>query len=183
MTIIAAEQPRYRVTCPSGGATPAMTSLNRAERAQRDADTPNEPCEHRFRHTIEVQTNPDGEWVPLHVHRTRQILAAPVGPALVDTPDGPLIKMYGGWSKETAQRPGVQEAFDRNDMAAAEAILGSEDEALLTSDGRDARTRDWCRCDPYPVMEEWVRYERYSPRGREAHGYVCPTCRRLTQSG
>jgi hypothetical protein len=50
----------------------------------------------------------------------------------------------------------------------------------LTEDGRAAHTSGWCQCDDDP---EWVRYERYSVRGREAHGYVCKHCRYLTQTG
>lgn len=127
---------------------------------------------------IEVR-HADG-WVPLHIHRARRILAAPVGPAPINTPDGALIKCHGTWSKETSERA---EAAGAPGTAAWRAVLGPHEEAVLTVDGRLANTKEWCRCVTTWPAEAWVRYERWLQRGREAHGYVCPNCRRLTQAG
>lgn len=53
--------------------------------------------------------------------------------------------------------------------------------ALLTEDGRYAEVSAW---HDGPVGDdEWVRYERYSARGREGHGYVHAVTRRLVQAG
>lgn len=132
-------------------------------------------------HTIEVRT-PDG-WVPLHLHRARQILAAPVGPEPIDTPDGPLIKARGGWSKETAARA---DAASEAGSDAWYAALGPHEYAVLTSDGHGARTDAWHRnelCADRADADRWVRYERYTAEGRVGHGYLCPTCRQVTQTG
>lgn len=125
--------------------------------------------------------------LPTYLVRAAAILAAPVGPTPIDTPDGPLVKQEGTWTAERVARPDVQAAL-RNaeaagDMAALEVALGSHDTATLTGDGRWALTRQWCSCTPGPDAGTWVRYERYTARGREAHGYVCPGCRHLVQSG
>lgn len=138
---------------------------------------------------------PDGTTVcggttePIPAYRlfARKVLAVPVGPTPIDTPDGPLIKCDGVWFAETVARPDVQAALktaeQTGDVNLFESALGPHDTATLTFDGRLAATRNWCGCTPEPDAGAWIRYERYSARGREAHGYVCPTCRRLVQSG
>jgi hypothetical protein len=109
------------------------------------------------------------------------ILAATLGTA-VDTVDGPLIKCRGGWPRETSERANavVDPATDRQGWLAA---LGPHEHATLTSDGRGARTDSWCQCTPVPAIESCVRYERWTTQGRTAHGYLCPTCRHITQTG
>lgn len=64
--------------------------------------------------------------------------------------------------------------------AIAEAI-GPPYGALLTSDARLVDRSDWCRCTN--PADEWVRYEYWTAEGRSAHGFACPVCRRVTQTG
>ena len=55
------------------------------------------------------------------------------------------------------------------------------EQVLLTSDGRYAETHAW---HEGPADDaEWVRYERYSARGMESHGFVHGVSRRLVQTG
>jgi hypothetical protein len=91
-----------------------------------------------------------------HIRRRRRdtILTAPVG-ALIDCPDGPL---------RVAHIVGVPVRL-----------------VILTADGRTARNQ-WCGC-VQREMDRWVRFERWSARGRESHGYLCSTCRAITQTG
>jgi hypothetical protein len=68
------------------------------------------------------------------------------------------------------------------------AALGRPDDAVLTSDGQGVITSGadaWCRhVDGGDVpIGEWVRYERWSEAGVEAHGFVHSACRRLLQTG
>lgn len=119
---------------------------------------------------------------PRHLVLAETILAAPVG-SRVDTFDTPLTKVDGRWSPEAARRADAV-ADPATDPTAWVAALGPHEHATLTADGRQAINIGWCTCDhQYPDGATWVRYERWSGRGQEAHGYVCPTCRRLTQTG
>jgi hypothetical protein len=130
-------------------------------------------------HDIEVRM--DGRWVPQHVARARDILAAPVG-SILETPDGPLTKTIGNWSKE---------AGDRADAAANAATeperwrtaLGPHEDAILTADRGNSRLDSWCTCRPDPDLETWIRYEHWTAVGRVGHGYLCPDCRAITQTG
>jgi len=73
-----------------------------------------------------------------------------------------------------AARRGVPE--DPNDGSPAA-------EAILTADGRGARIGAWCADAGHdPGGERWVYYERWTG-GDVRHGYVCPACRKLTQTG
>ena len=54
-------------------------------------------------------------------------------------------------------------------------------EAVLTGDGRYAERNAWH--DGPADDAEWVRYERYSARGMESHGFVHGVSRRLVQTG
>lgn len=161
---------QYRVTCREY--SQPVATLAKAEAWVTHVETQG-AC--LYLHTIEVEV--DGEWVPLHVHRARQILAAPLNQA-IETPDGPLTKSHGTWSAEASQR-----ADAAGEVASDEwwAALGPHSEATLTGDGRGVVTTGWCTDNP--SADTWVRYERYSDRGREAHGFVCPDCRRLVQTG
>lgn len=163
---------RYRVTCQAL-TTQSLPSLAQVREKLRRIETKGECL---YLHTIEVEVD-GGEWVPLHVYRARQILAAPLN-QVIETPDGPLTKSHGTWSAEASQR-----ADAAGEVASDEwwAELGPHSEATLTGDGRGVVTTGWCTENP--PADTWVRYERYSDRGREAHGFVCPDCRRLVQTG
>lgn len=125
-------------------------------------------------HRIEARTA-SGEWRPAHLALAETILAAKVG-TRIETFDGPLTKYHGGWSKEAGARADAAGEAGSPEWYAA---LGTNETATLTSDGRGAIVEDWCSCGG--VKQE--RYERWSARGREAHGFVCKTCRYLTQTG
>ncbi|PZG12988.1 hypothetical protein C1I95_24580 [Micromonospora craterilacus] len=123
-------------------------------------------------HSIEVR---DGQqWVPLHIAQASRILATSVG-QMVDT----LIKVHGGWSADAAARADATAEPGTDEWRNA---LGPHEDATLTADGRPAATGGWCTC-PAVGDDEWVRYERWSARGREAHGYVHAGCRALVQAG
>lgn len=130
----------------------------------------------REEHRIEAR-NAAGEWVPAHLALAETILAARVG-GRVETFDGPLTKNSGQWSQEATRKASAVAAEGTPEWAAAAREIPHET-AALTSDGRGAITNDWCGCGAVGQ----ARYERWSARGREAHGLVCSKCRRLTQTG
>lgn len=132
-----------------------------------------------FLHTIEVRSGDD--WIPLHIARAQEILAAPLG-TVIDSPDGRLSKAAGSWSKETSERASTA-VGEGADHAAWIAALGPHEDATLTADGRGAHVDSWCTCPTEPPSEAWTRYERWTAQGRAGHGYVCPRCRYLTQTG
>ena len=105
----------------------------------------------------------------------RLLLAAPLR-----TRVGALVVETGGWSRERAA-----EADAAGEPGSPEwwAALGDHEHVTLTSDGRMAARSRWCECEPSPAGQAWVRYEHWTERGRERHGFVCPSCRRLTQTG
>ena len=130
-------------------------------------------------HTVEALV--DGQWVPMHLVRAREILAAPCG-ATLHTADGPLIKSGGVWPKQASERADAVADAGRNPQAWI-AALGAHERAILTGDGREARRDGWCSCLPPPALETWIRYERWIGEGRVGHGFLCPSCRFLTQTG
>ena len=170
--------PTHRIVCADFTLDTTSLSLARTLAARVDAA---KTCAHS--HTIEVRTG--DEWLPLHTALARAILAAPLN-ATVDTFDGQLTKVSGGWSAEAAQR--ADQGADRDtDFAAWKAAIGPHEHALLTSDGRGTG-HSWCTCgtgggtgggtDGGPV-----RYERWTTEGRTAHGFACPSCRMIVQVG
>jgi hypothetical protein len=171
--------PLYRVVCAEY-VSKTMRTQGQAEKWMRRTeagDLIGPGCSNL--HTIEIRPS-DGPWVPLHRYRAARVLAAPVGLTPIELPDGTLIKMHGGWSKETAARAN---SVAEPGSEAWVAELGSHEDATLTGDGLGCRSDVWCRCVPQPGCDVWVRYERYTGEGRVAHEYVCPTCRGLVQSG
>lgn len=115
---------------------------------------------------------------PAHVARALAILATPCR-TRVDTPDGPLIVSLRIDLEET---PAAMLALAAGDVEGFRDALGPAREAMLTSDGRP-RGNSFCQCADAPAASTWFRYERYSARGREAHGYGCTKCRGITQTG
>ncbi|HKS98720.1 MAG TPA: hypothetical protein VJT31_04245 [Rugosimonospora sp.] len=117
---------------------------------------------------------------------TALVLAAPCCDVPIRLPDGPLIKQDGTWSLATCQNPDVRAALDAPDITVEvlDRLLGPHEQATLTADGRFCHSRKgWCICRVKTPLDLCVRYERYTDRGREAHGLICPACRRLVQSG
>lgn len=109
----------------------------------------------------------------LTVELADEILHAPVG-----TDVGDLIVSQAGWSAETASQA---DAKAEPGTPAWYVALGAHEDALLTGDGEDAVTTGWCQDSDDHAGE--VQYERWTAKGRVAHGTVCGTCRRLTQTG
>jgi hypothetical protein len=162
----------HRIVCTDH--TRETTSLAAAQRHRTDVEIAGH-CQ--LLHTIEVFI--DGTWVPLHIARARAIMAAPIG-AAIDSPDGPLVKTSARWSKATGERADAA-ACTAADPETWLAALGPHEHATLTADGHGVRP-GWCSC-PDTRLKTWVRYELWTIQGRTGHGYICPTCRLLTQTG
>ncbi len=77
----------------------------------------------------------------------------------------------------------MRAASDAGDVEALHAALGPYQVATLTDDGRQAVTRGWCSCGRSGNAATWARYERWTEKGLDGHGYVCRNCRYLTQTG
>ncbi|MFI1996739.1 hypothetical protein [Actinoplanes sp. NPDC020271] len=132
----------------------------------------------RLPHIIEVRV--DQQWVALHVVQAREILQASPG-ALMHLADGPLIKTSGG---QPARVAGHARAADTTaEPDAPPGVVNPHENAVLTADGDKAHLDGWCACPHVPALDRWVRYERWTDTGRAGHGYLCPTCRRITQTG
>lgn len=164
----------HRVVCPEH--TYETFSLTQAERHRSDVQQLG-GC--HLPHIIEIRVG--GQWVAQHLVEAQKILQAPPGEVL-DVPDGPLTKTNGCWSQQAADRGGAATAA-ATEPDASPGSLGPHDQAILTADGRVACLDGWCTCHPLPELDAWVRYERWTPAGRASHGYLCPACRRLTQTG
>jgi hypothetical protein len=169
-----AKAPTHRVICADH--THETFSLEQAERHRAGVERLGH-CQ--LPHVIELRV--DGRWVPQHLVRAREILAAPIGTVL-QTPDGPLIKASGGWSKETGDRADAV-ADPATDLGRWRAALGPHEDAILTADRPGGRLDSWCTCRPRPQLESWIRYEHWTTVGRVGHGYLCPVCRAITQTG
>lgn len=130
-------------------------------------------------HTVQVRDGDD--WAPLHEVRARTIMSAPML-TTVDTLDGPMVKVAGSWSVETAER--AEAAVDPAvDPVAWRQAIGPHEQATVTADGQAVQVDDWCTCPIGGTSLGWVRFERWTTAGRVSHGYVCPGCRRITQTG
>lgn len=104
------------------------------------------------------------------------LLAAPLR-----TKVGGLVVFTAGWSRE---RAAAANAAGEPGSPAWFAALGDHEHATLTSDGGAADRSHWCQCPNDDVFaDQWVRYEHWTERGMERHGYVHATCRRLLQVG
>jgi len=95
---------------------------------------------------------------------------------------GGLIIVSAGWSKERGDYADSV-ADSATDPQGWIAALGRHETAVLTSDGQTAARTGWCACTDAAGPGSQVRYEAWSERGCEAHGFVCAGCRKLTQTG
>jgi hypothetical protein len=102
------------------------------------------------------------------------ILAAPLRTRI-----GELIVDAGGWSRERGLYADM--LADRGTPAWV-AALGDHEHATLTADGHAAVRGQWCACTVVRA-DEWVRYEYWTARGCEHHGFVHAGCRKLLQVG
>ena len=110
---------------------------------------------------------------------TRELASLILG-AQIMTRVGDLTVVGGGWSKE---RGDYADATAEAGSAGWIAALGAHENATLTSDGRGANRQAWCECAGLNDAAAWVRYEGWTEQGMDAHGFVCGTCRRITQTG
>ncbi len=89
-----------------------------------------------------------------------------------------MVVVSGGWSAEAAA---AADAIATPGSAEWLGALGAREHVTMTADGHGASRQTWCQCPERPEL--WVRYEGWTARGREAHGFVCGSCRKLTQVG
>lgn len=125
-----------------------------------------------------------GEWDDLTIteaHRDEvtsqladEILRAPVGTSVGTG----LIVAEAGWTPENQHRAG---ASGPEASAAWWQALGAHDDATLTDDGEPVNFSGWCPGHKYATHE--VYFERWTTKGRVAHGWACEHCRARTQSG
>lgn len=105
-----------------------------------------------------------------------QIMARDLGDKYND-----MVVSGRSWTKERGDAARETVGPDA-DWAAWQAALGVPSELLLTGDaGTYDRDGGWCRCEA--GHDEWVRFQRWSERGLEGHGFLHAGCRRLLQSG
>lgn len=101
------------------------------------------------------------------------VLALP----LAGTHDG-LTVAVRHWP-EGIWRPELQDQITAG--ASWEDVAGPATAVTLTTDGQPYWSA-WCKC-PAVADEHWVRYERWSAAGLEAHGYAHKVCRAILQTG
>lgn len=113
-------------------------------------------------------------------HTAAKILALPSQAEHED-----LLVAHRTWAADSDQTPAARKALAGDDYDGFIAALGTPESMQLTADGRTADTTAWCLCGVAANAAEWVRYERWTAKGRVSHGYVCPTvtCRKLLQTG
>ena len=118
---------------------------------------------------------------------TRELAAAILAADLFDiermerTRVGHMQIAGAGWSKERGEQADATAEPGSPEWTAA---LGTHEHATLTSDGKSAIRDAWCTCANDDVCAgQWVRYEQWTERGCERHGYVHSECRRLLQAG
>lgn len=90
-----------------------------------------------------------------------------------------LIVCHRQWTAGTLTAQ-AREAIDGG--ADTDQVLGRAVMAVLTADGRHYDCTGWCGC-PDVAHEDWVRFQRWSNAGLDAHGYACRTCRKILQTG
>ena len=101
------------------------------------------------------------------------VKAYEVGREVLTLPAGATVS--GSWTPKLTVVDTAEDAFTAT----------GQFQATLTGDGKPVTRTGWCQCaEPVPAVDNgWVYYEAWSARGREAHGWACVTCRRLTQTG
>lgn len=88
----------------------------------------------------------------------------------------------GGWSKEAGGRLDAAMASDPG--LDVRAFLGSYERVLLVSDpAARVHAQGLCTCPGSDNADSWVRYEKWTAAGRVAHGWACPACGGITQTG
>jgi hypothetical protein len=108
-----------------------------------------------------------------------EVGARSTAPIALGSPDGGfMILNGGGWSKETGD---TADKAGRRGSAEWRAALGPYEDTTLTADGKGAIRDAWCRCGT--GAEGWVQYQAWTVQGVDAHGFVCGTCRKITQTG
>lgn len=81
----------------------------------------------------------------------------------------------------TAITPEASERCHRAERMLLNARGAAYAGGTYVADGGAADRTSWCSC---PSSDDDIYYEAYSTAGlRTAHGYVCKTCRQITQTG
>jgi len=113
------------------------------------------------------------------------VAAADIMRAELGTTFDGLFKVRAGWAVDIDSEPDIAAAKASGNTRAYSDALRSHPHvhATLTADRGGVRSDGWCTCTVEPDAETWVRYERWETGGRAAHGYVCPRCRFIVQSG
>jgi hypothetical protein len=106
-------------------------------------------------------------------------LAAAILSAPLTAKAGALSIASAGWSFAAAAA--ARKAGEVG-TPAWRAAIGPHEHATLTSDSQYIGD-GFCRCDPEPAITTWVRYEKWTAAGCGGHGFACPSCRRITQTG
>lgn len=120
----------------------------------------------------------DAGYAHLAASQAAKILSAKVGDQ-IDTLDGPMYVKTAGWSKETGVR--LDAARAANPDLDVRAFLGRYEHALLVSAPKARVHADgWCGCGDSTTADRWVRYEKYTAKGRVGHGWACPDCGGIT---
>lgn len=110
-----------------------------------------------------------------------RILAAPIGATIRHTNDATGTP-WDNWSddlKVVHRSWGVHPNL--TDVELADVLASPAVEVTLTGDGRRADRSGWHNGDT--DIDTWVPYEVWTAKGREAHGYIDATTRRIVQAG
>lgn len=73
--------------------------------------------------------------------------------------------------------------LDENCSDVWRELCGPATTTELSEDGRYFESGRWCACDEERAGEGAVYVERWTTNGRTFHGWVCPSCRGLQQTG
>lgn len=110
------------------------------------------------------------------------ILTAPKGTRFEDD----LFKADGGWTAERAALPAIR-ILRESDPARATRLLGPQEIAVLTADGRPVNPLAYCMCriDELADPELTIFFTRWTMAGLASYGFahVSPSCRRLVRPG
>lgn len=112
---------------------------------------------------------PAAEWAARTQALTTEVMALPMGGEWA-APGVPSLTVSGrsfGRVPETTVLDGT---------AVPETVM-------LTGDGRTVWTSTWCRCAAAALMVDAVYFELWTAQGRASHGWACPGCRHVVQTG
>lgn len=108
-----------------------------------------------------------------------QMLDLPIGTGHDD-----MIVSNRSWSRK-ASEAALAAAKDGTPYKEYEELLGRPAEIVLTGDAGPYFQGGWCLCESGTAYTDggWIRFERWTGKGREAHGFIHDKCRKLLQAG